>query len=57
MRKLSAVLMIVSLFLVAGLSAIGPNVRLPVPGASEGWQTANPGLPIVPFGDDGGGSH
>jgi hypothetical protein len=57
MRKLSAVLMIVSLFLMAGLSAIGPNVRLTGPGTSEGWQAANPGLPIIPFGDDGGGSH
>ena len=57
MRNISAVLMIVSLLVVAGLSAIGPNVRQSVPGTSEGWQTANPGLPIIPFGDDGGGSH
>jgi hypothetical protein len=57
MRRLSAVLMIVSLFLLTGLSAIGPDVRLTVPGASDGWRTANPGLPIIPFGDDAGGSH
>jgi hypothetical protein len=57
MRRLSAMLMIVSLFLLTGLSAIGPNVHLTVPGAGGGWQTANPGLPIIAFGDDGGGSH
>jgi hypothetical protein len=57
MRKLSTVLMIVSLFLLTGLSAIGSDVRPTVPGASDGWRTANPGLPILPFGDDSGGSH
>jgi hypothetical protein len=57
MRRLSAVLMIVSLFLLTGLSAIGPDVRLTVPGAGDGWRSANPGLPIIPFGDDAGGSH
>jgi hypothetical protein len=57
MRKLSAVLVVASLVWLTGLSAIGPNVHLTVPRNGDVWQSVAPGLPIVPFGDDSGGSH
>lgn len=57
MRNLSAVLMIASLLWVVALNATGPNVRLMLPGTGGGLQTAGPGVPIIPLGDDAGGSH
>ena len=56
MRKLSATLMIASLVWFVGLTA-GASATAVVPGTGEGWHSAIPGLPIIPFGDDGGGSH
>ena len=56
MRKLSATLMIASLVWLVGLT-VEANARPVVPGTGDGWHTAIPGLPIIPFGDDGGGSH
>ena len=56
MRKLSAILMIASLVWLLGLT-VGANARPVVHGTGDGWRSAIPGLPIIPFGDDGGGSH
>ncbi len=56
MRKLSATLMIASLVWLVGLTA-GASATAVVPGTGDGWHSAIPGLPIIPFGDDGGGSH
>lgn len=50
-------LVVASLLWLTGLSAIGPNVHLTVPGNGDVRQGMAPGLPIVPFGDDAGGSH
>ncbi len=49
--------MIASLIWLTSLSAIGPGVHLTVPGTSDGWQNVRPDLPVIPFGDDAGGSH
>ena len=57
MRSLSAVLIIASLVWLTGLSSIGRNAHPALPGVSDGLQTAGPGLPIIPLGDDAGGSH
>jgi hypothetical protein len=56
MRKLSAILMIASLVWVVGLTA-GASATAVVPGTGDGAHSAIPGLPLIPFGDDGGGSH
>jgi len=56
MRKLSATLMIASLVWLVGLT-VGANPRSVLSGTGDGWHSAIPGLPIIPFGDDGGGSH
>ncbi len=50
MRSLSAVLIIASLVWLTGLSSIGRNAHPALPGVSNG-------LPIIPLGDDAGGSH
>jgi hypothetical protein len=53
MRKLSMALIVLSLFWIGGLSAA---VRVPhVPGTGIAMHGAP--APIVPFGDDSGGSH
>jgi hypothetical protein len=57
MRNLSAVLIIASLICLTGLSSIGRNAHPALPGVSNELQTLGPNLPIVPFGDDAGGSH
>ena len=57
MRSLSAVLIIASLIWLTGLSSIGRNAPPGLPGIRDGLQTAGPGLPIIPLGDDAGGSH
>jgi hypothetical protein len=57
MRKLPAVLVIVSVLWLTGLSAIGPNVHLAVPGTSGVWRSGGSGLTVVAFGDDAGGGH
>lgn len=57
MRNLSVVLMIASVLWLTALSASGPNIRLMLPGPGGGLQTAGPGMPMIPLGDDAGGSH
>ncbi len=57
MRSLSAVLIIASLMWLTGPSSGGRNAHPAWPGVGGGLQTAGPSLPIIPLGDDAGGSH
>jgi hypothetical protein len=57
MRSLSAVFIIASLIWWTGLSSVGRNAHPAWPGVGDGLLTAGPGLPIIPLGDDAGGSH
>ena len=57
MRNLSAVLIIAALFSWTGLSSIDRHSQLALPRTGDGGHVAGPGSPIVPLGDDAGGSH
>jgi hypothetical protein len=57
MRNLSVLLIIASLMWLTGPSSGGRNAHPAWPGVSGGLQTAGPSLPIIPLGDDAGGSH
>jgi len=57
MRKLPAVLVIVSVLWLTGINVIGPNIHLAVPGNSGVWRSGGSELPVVAFGDDAGGGH
>ena len=57
MRNLSAVLIIAALFSWTGLSSIDRHSQLALPRTGNGVHVAGPGSPIVPLGDDAGGSH
>jgi hypothetical protein len=56
MKKASVAVMVLSLIWAVGLTGIGSAIR-PAPPAGGAAPAGFAGQPVVPFGDDAGGSH